>query len=97
MTPLAFKSAQSTLGMDNKALAAWLGVSLRSVEKYRAQGVEGTVGRAMGLAIALRRQCDNMSFALDRMSSRGVAEIFEREMLDDFKLTKVSRALDWRE
>lgn len=43
----SFTTALSTLGLDNHQAAAWLGVSVRAVQRYRVSGAPGPVERAI--------------------------------------------------
>ncbi len=41
MTPAAFKSALASLGLSPKQAAAWLGVSVRSIQVWSQEGGKG--------------------------------------------------------
>lgn len=52
MTGAEFQAAIAEMGLSRKQAAEWLGVGLRSVERWCAQGVSGPVE----LCIKLERQ-----------------------------------------
>lgn len=50
MSPSEYTTALSTLGMDNKAAAEWLGIGLRTQQRYAKNGPCGMASRAVKLA-----------------------------------------------
>lgn len=47
MTPSDFTTALTTLGLDNHQAAQWLGVSVKSVRRYRVSGAPKMAWRAL--------------------------------------------------
>lgn len=51
MTGPEFTTALTTLGLDNHQAAQWLGVSVKSVRRYRVSGAPGPVAGMVRLAV----------------------------------------------
>lgn len=58
MTPSDFSTALTTLGLDNHQAAQWLGVSVKSVRRYRVSGAPGPVAGMVRLALKMQRLCN---------------------------------------
>ena len=75
MNPKAFTTALTTLGLDNHQAAAWLGVSVRAVQRYRVTGAPGPVAGMVRLALKI----DNMQ------STHSYYEIAPRALALDWR------------
>lgn len=53
MTGPDFTTALTTLGLDNHQAAQWLGVSVKSVRRYRVSGAPGPVAGMVRLALKI--------------------------------------------
>ncbi len=53
MSPHEFTTALTTLGLDNHQAAQWLGVSVKSVRRYRVSGAPGPVAGMVRLALMI--------------------------------------------
>lgn len=49
-----------SLGMDNKAAAEWIGISLRTQQRYAKSGPCGMASRAVMTEVELRSVCQPM-------------------------------------
>lgn len=71
MTGPDFSTALTTLGLDNHQAAQWLGVSVKSVRRYRVSGAPGPAARAVRLALRIEEVIEDyrvpvaLSLALD--------------------------------
>lgn len=54
MTAAEYTTALSSLGMDNKVAAEWLGIGLRTQQRYAKSGPCGMASRAVRTEIELR-------------------------------------------
>lgn len=55
MTGPDFTTALTTLGLDNHQAAQWLGVSVKSVRRYRVSGAPGPVAGMVRLALRIEK------------------------------------------
>lgn len=55
MTPATYQAALSTLGLTTTQVADWLGVSVRTAQRYAKTGPCGPAERALRLALAMDR------------------------------------------
>lgn len=53
MTPAAYTQALATLGLTTTTAADWLGVSVRTAQRYAKSGPCGPAAVAVGLALEL--------------------------------------------
>lgn len=60
MTGSDFTTALTTLGLDNHQAAQWLGVSVKSVRRYRVSGAPGPVAGMVRIAADMMKleRCD---------------------------------------
>lgn len=86
MTGPDFTTALTTLGLDNHQAAQWLGVSVKSVRRYRVSGAPGPVAGMVRLAIIIDK-------AVHDLTDHTVS-VLEANSNAEFAL---SLALDWRE
>lgn len=95
MTGPDFTTALTTLGLDNHQAAAWLGVSVRAVQRYRVTGAPGPVAGMVRERLTLVEIIQHRPFADDS------------EYRSDYKIGYddacknigriASLALDWRD
>ena len=98
-----FTTALTTLGLDNHQAAQWLGVSVKSVRRYRVSGAPGPVAGMVRNALAVvfkrdmylekREKADPLAAASSTLwdERNHTVEALNR-LTDDIGL-----ALDWRE
>ncbi len=79
MTGPDFTTALTTLGLDNHQAAQWLGVSVKSVRRYRVSGAPGPV--AGMVRQALERHNEKPGDMLARLGMDGA------KWAEDFRLT----------
>ena len=90
MTGPDFTTALTTLGLDNHQAAQWLGVSVKSVRRYRVSGAPGPVAgmvRERIERILLERRISVMRELLTDEQERSLSYLDELNSL----------ALKWRE
>lgn len=84
MTPQDYRTALTTLGLDNHHAAQWLGVSVKSVRRYRVSGVKGPVAGMVRLGLVSKQ-------ALKAL------EAYQFTPQQILALNQLALALDWRE
>jgi hypothetical protein len=89
MTGDQFTTALTTLGLDNHQAAQWLGVSGKSVRRYRVSGAPKMAERLLRLALALREAEKEIDWWAEE---HGCCYGHQDEVK-----TTISLALDWRE
>lgn len=87
-----FTTALTTLGLDNHQAAQWLGVSVKSVRRYRASGAPGPVAGMVRLALKAREA----KILIGAQNDGEPPHVFEWNVNRAWHILN-SLALDWRE
>jgi hypothetical protein len=91
MTGPQFSTALTTLGLDNHQAAAWLGVSVRAVQRYRVTGAPEYIARSLERGVVIKNLA--MWFrVLEQIHGKVKGGALEA-VID----AENSLALDWRE